>query len=305
MCNIWRSKIADSLKPADYLKLPKSLNDINITGGEPFLRDDLLEILDSIFKRCNPERLVISSNGFLTDRIVGLAKIILKRSYADRVIIALSLDALGKKHNEIRGVVNAFELVINTITELKRIGFNNIGLGFTFISGNEDQYLPVYEFAKKNNLNFGATIAHNAENYFSTDNNEKPDYKIIKKQTDYYIGEKIESFKKNELGKCYYMHGLAYYARTGKALVNCDAMRGSFFIDPRGNIYPCNILTDIAGNLLEADFKNIWQSRAADKIRCKTKNCPTACWMVCTAKPGIKKHWLKTGLWLIKRKLKQ
>jgi radical SAM protein with 4Fe4S-binding SPASM domain len=303
MCNIWQKKSSNEIKPEDLLRLPKSLDDINITGGEPFLRDDLIAILDNVFSRCNPSKLVISTNGFLTNKIIRIAEGILKKNYADRIIIAISLDAIGKKHDEIRGIPNAYQIVNNTIQGLKKIGFNNIGIGFTFMQGNEDEYLKVYEFSKKNNLNFGSTITHNSSNYFSTQDNKKPDFTTVQNQVDGYIKDNINSFQKASLGKCYYMHGLANYAKTGKALVSCDAMFGSFFMDPYGNIYPCNILSDIAGNILKTDFNEIWQSAQAEKIRCKTKNCPNPCWMVCTAKPGIKKHWLKAGFWMLRKKL--
>ena len=101
------------------------------------------------------------------------------------------------------------------------------------------------------------------------------------------------------------MHGISYYARTGKTLVGCDAMRGSFFLDPKGDIFPCNILSVKAGNILEKSFDEIWNSALSNIIRCKAKNCKTPCWMVCTAKPGIKKHWFKTGMWILREKVRR
>ena len=41
MCGIWSSKPVAELPPAAYARLPASLRDVNLTGGEPFLRDDL------------------------------------------------------------------------------------------------------------------------------------------------------------------------------------------------------------------------------------------------------------------------
>ncbi|MBT4071635.1 MAG: radical SAM protein, partial [Candidatus Magasanikbacteria bacterium] len=39
MCNIWKIKNSPELPVKEYEKLPRSLRDINISGGEPFLRD--------------------------------------------------------------------------------------------------------------------------------------------------------------------------------------------------------------------------------------------------------------------------
>ena len=44
----------------------------NITGGEPFIRTDLKDIVRELYKKS--DRIVISTNGFFTDRIVDLCK---------------------------------------------------------------------------------------------------------------------------------------------------------------------------------------------------------------------------------------
>jgi MoaA/NifB/PqqE/SkfB family radical SAM enzyme len=70
MCNIWQDDTKDGLHPKDFARLPKTLKDLNITGGEPFLRNDLVDIVREI-TNVNPKiRIVISSNGFLTAKII-------------------------------------------------------------------------------------------------------------------------------------------------------------------------------------------------------------------------------------------
>ncbi len=226
------------------------------------------------------------------------------RDYIDKINIAFSIDGTGKVHDEVRGVPDGFEMVMNTIKQLKEIGFDKIGFGFTFMSGNEEEYLKVYNLSKEMNLNFGVTIAHNAENYFGTDSNEDVNVEKLEKQVNTVIDEKIKTFNKAELGKSYYMKGIIHYAKTKKSMLPCDALYGSFFMDSKANIYPCNIRTETPGNLLEKTFDEIWNSDKANEIRENVvKKCPTPCWMVCTAKPAIKKHWFKTGMWILKKKI--
>jgi len=303
MCNIWQTPTGYELKPTEYLKLPAELGDINITGGEPFLRNDLLEIIDNIFTKCNPRKLVISSNGYLSERIIAVGQEILKKDYHSRVTIALSLDGIGDTHDKIRGVPGAFDLVLASIKGLQTIGFKNIGLGFTFLAGNENCYEAVYNLAKNMNLNFGATIAHNAEHYFSTQANCGIDSQAVAVQVNKTINEKIGSFAKNELGKCYFLHGLIFWSKTNKSILPCAALSDSIFLDPEGNIYPCNILNIKIGNLTVKDFDDIWTGEEAEKARKITTACPHPCWMVCTGKPAIKKHWLKAGIWILNRKV--
>ncbi len=70
MCNTWQHPSRKSEEfSSDLLdKIPEGLKFINITGGEPFLRDDLDQIVRMALKKT--KRLVISSNGYFTRRII-------------------------------------------------------------------------------------------------------------------------------------------------------------------------------------------------------------------------------------------
>lgn len=304
MCNIWQIEHGEELSPDVYRKLPAGMDEVNITGGEPFLRSDLVEIVDIIYETCQPKKLVIPTNGFLQDVIIEKAKLFLTKPYKDILTIAVSLDGIGEKHSEIRGIGNAFEKSVGTVKKLLVIGFKNTGFGFTFIPGNEEEYEKVYGLSKELGVNIGVSIAHNSENYFSTDSNEGIDAKKVDEQLSRTIKEKVKTFSKNELGKSFYMHGLIRFANSKEMILPCQAMTDSFFLDPKGDIYPCNILNDRVGNLKEKSFDEIWNSKEAEQARAKAKNCRQKCWMVCTAKPAIKKHWFRTGLWILKEKFK-
>jgi radical SAM protein with 4Fe4S-binding SPASM domain len=303
MCNIWKRKPEKEISPEILAKLPESLDDINISGGEPFLRKDLVRILDIVFDRCDPSKVVISTNGLLPEVITARVKEIMSKPYGDRVEVAISLDGIGAPHNYNRGIPDAYDRAVKTIDSLQAVGFKNIGLGYTFVQGTEESFAEVKKLADKKDLNLGVTIAHNSDNYFGTQDNDSPDPVKVKSQLKPLMKDKLQSLKKNELGKCYYLHGLNEYARTAKPILPCSALRDSFFIDPKGYIYPCNILNHAVGNLVQDDFSAIWESESAYKVRNTVKNCPTPCWMVCTAKPSIKRNKIKAGWWLVKSKI--
>ena len=73
MCNIWKLEPGPELAPEEYRRLPRTLRDVNITGGEPFLRDDIVDLVRVIDEHCNHPRIVISTNGFQRRRIVHAA----------------------------------------------------------------------------------------------------------------------------------------------------------------------------------------------------------------------------------------
>ena len=73
MCNTWQFPSApeDEITPQIVDKLPGGLKFVNITGGEPVLREDLSDIIQVALRKT--ERLVISTNGYYTERMVALA----------------------------------------------------------------------------------------------------------------------------------------------------------------------------------------------------------------------------------------
>ena len=74
MCDIWKMENSPELPVLEFAKLPSSLRDINLSGGEPFLRQDLAEIVAVVAKACPQARFVISSNGFATELILEQMK---------------------------------------------------------------------------------------------------------------------------------------------------------------------------------------------------------------------------------------
>ena len=71
MCNRYKapSKPEEEISIETIKKLPK-MYFTNITGGEPFIRTDLKDIVRELYKKS--DRIVISTNGFFTDRIVDV-----------------------------------------------------------------------------------------------------------------------------------------------------------------------------------------------------------------------------------------
>ena len=73
MCDIWNNPTEKSkeITPEELKILPK-VKFINITGGEPFIREDLDKIVEIAFSKS--PRVVISTSGWFEDRVITLAK---------------------------------------------------------------------------------------------------------------------------------------------------------------------------------------------------------------------------------------
>ena len=137
MCNRYKepSRPEDEIPVGTIRKLPR-MYFTNITGGEPFIREDLKDIVRELKKLS--DRIVISTNGFFTDRIIDLCK-----EFPD-VGIRISIEGLERTNNEIRGLENGFQRGYQTLCKLRSMGMKDIGFGMTVQDRNAVNIKPHY-----------------------------------------------------------------------------------------------------------------------------------------------------------------
>ncbi|MDO9399659.1 MAG: glycosyltransferase [bacterium] len=289
MCNIWKKEPVLELCPSDYNNLPKNLQDINITGGEPFLRNDLCEIIEIISKRCSKANIVISTNGFATDLILSQTKKIIE--IFPKIGIAISIDGIGEKHNETRGVVGGFEKSIKTIENLKKLGVKNLKIAFTLGDYNIKELSKVYNLANKLGVEFSLAITHSSENFFNKENKLNKKKELIK-QLNWLIKKELSSWSLKKWARAYFVYGAKVYIKTGKRILPDYSGKDNLFIDPFGDIYASGVSSQKIGEL--RNFQMF--SEIKNDQKCEQS------WMVCTARSAIKKHWFRVIVWIFKNK---
>lgn len=294
MCNIWKMKHVPALELNEYKKLPKTLKTINISGGEPFLRPDLPELIKIIKKTCPNAQIIISSNGFATDLIIDQMKKILKID--SRIGIALSLDGIGITHEKVRGIPGGYDKVLKTLKGLKDLGITNLRFAFTAGDYNIDDLNKVYDLAEDEGIEFTLAALHNAENYFQTTDNKIDAFDKFKKEFCLLIKKELKKANPKRWLRAFFAYGLLQFVLTGKRILPCYSGVDSFFLDPLGNVYPCDVSSQKLGNL-----KKIKNFNELKKVQ-KDKGC-TNSWMICTVRTSIKKHPVRVGLWILKSKL--
>ena len=126
----------------------------NITGGEPFMRDDLPDIVRELKNKS--DRIVISTNGFYTDKILDLAK-----EFPD-IGIRISIEGMEKTNNKIRGLENGFNKGYDTLVKLVDMGMKDIGFGMTVQDMNAADLLPLYDLSDELNMEFATASLHNS-----------------------------------------------------------------------------------------------------------------------------------------------
>ena len=134
MCNIWQNPTnpKEELKASDLRSLPK-LKFINLTGGEPFVREDIEEIVEECYR--HTDRIVISTSGYFEDRVIALAE------KFPNIGIRISIEGLSQKNDELRGRQGGFDRGLRTLLTLKRMGVKDIGFGCTVSNHNSKDML--------------------------------------------------------------------------------------------------------------------------------------------------------------------
>jgi MoaA/NifB/PqqE/SkfB family radical SAM enzyme len=264
-----------------------------VTGGEPFLREDLEDIINVLRKKTN--RLVISSNGFFTERILSLFK---KRK---DIGIRISIEGLPKANDELRGIKDGFDRGIRTLIELHHMGVKDIGFGITISDRNAKDMIELYHLSKMMGLEFATAAIHNSFYFHKFDNNfQNPEVAI--EELKKLIDELLKSRKIKDWFRAYFNYGLINYIKGSPRLLPCEMGHDSFFLDPTGEIFPCNVMEESMGNLKEKPFDEIWNSDKAKEIREKVKSCPNNCWMIGSVSQQMKKNIMVPLKWIIKHK---
>ncbi len=286
MCDIWKNRITNELLPQEFLKIPPSLVDINITGGEPFLRKDLVEIIANMKKAAPKARLVMISNGFMPHRAAeDLPKI---HTIDPKFAFRVSIDGIGKAHDEIRRIPGGFEKILKTLDVARTAGIKDLGVSFTAIDQNIQEIPKVRKFCVERNLEFSVTVATNSVIYFGPDkgsmrpkNQKNLEEQLLNLSRDHY-----GHLSPKEIVRGWFVKGLVDYMRTGKRSLPCDAGQGFYYMDSIGNVYTCHLKPWIMGNIRQDSLEAIFKRN----IHAKKVAACNACWMVCTAKSIMKKR---------------
>lgn len=300
MCDIWNNPTEKSkeITPEELKILPK-VKFINITGGEPFIREDLDKIVEIAFSKS--PRVVISTSGWFEDRVITLAK------KFPKIGIRISIEGLSCKNDELRGRQGGFDKGLRTLLMLKEMGVKDIGFGCTVSNNNSEDMLSLYRLSKSLGMEFATAAFHNSYYFHKTDNIITNKETVCSNFTKLIEMQMKENHPKSWF-RAFFNMGLINYIEGNRRMLPCEAGLINFFIDPYGEVYPCNGLEkkyweESMGNIRNVtSFMEIWESPQAEKVRNLVRKCPKNCWMVGTASPVMKKYIQHPLKWVLKNK---
>jgi MoaA/NifB/PqqE/SkfB family radical SAM enzyme len=296
MCNRYKapSKPEEEISIETIKKLPK-MYFTNVTGGEPFIRTDLKDLIRELYKKS--DRIVISTNGFFTDRIIDLCK------EFPQIGIRISIEGLEQTNNSIRGLPDGFNRGYSTLKKLVEMKHPDVGFGMTVQDRNANDLLALYKLSEQLNMEFATASLHNSF-YFVENKNIIHDRLMVAQNFEDLINALLDSNKPKKWFRAYFNHGLINYIFGQKRLLPCDMAFDTFFIDPYGDVMPCNGTKnkEVMGNLNKQSWDELWASKEADSVRNKVKHCDRNCWMIGSVSPAMHKYFLKPFFWVVKHK---
>ena len=298
MCNRYKapSRPDEEISLDTIKKLPR-MYFTNITGGEPFIREDLPDIVRELYTKS--DRIVISTNGYFTDRIIALAE------EFPEVGIRVSIEGLEQTNNEIRGLPDGFNRGYSTLKKLVEMKHPDVGFGMTVQDRNAPDLVPLYKLSNELGMEFATASLHNSF-YFVEAKNIIHDRPMVAKNFENLINELLKSNEPKKWFRAYFNHGLINYIYGQPRLLPCDMAFDTFFIDPYGDVMPCNGTKDkeVMGNLNEQSWDELWGSEQAERVRNVVRHCDRNCWMIGSVSPAMHKYIWKPAAWVLVHKTK-
>lgn len=303
MCNIWKFQThpSEEIDASYYEKLPAGLR-INITGGEPTLRPDIDKIFEILYPKSR--LLELSTNGYNTQKIVELAN-----KYPN-ILIRVSVEGLPKINDAKRGIKDGFDHALRTMLELKKTKCKNIGFSVVISPDNYKDLLYLYDLCVALDVELGNSAVHNSW-YFHKEDNQIESEEALR-QHELFVKALLTSKRRHikdrlkDYGRAYFNRSIHRRLRgdTDEYRPPCGALSDFFFIDPWGNVTPCNGSGEewIIGNIKEDTLKNIMASDKAREAMEKVRNCKRNCTFIVTERHDmVRRPWIPI-MWVLKNK---
>ena len=275
----------DELTLDEIEKMASKMDDLlflSVTGGEPFLRDDIVDIIKIFYTKNHLKNLVIPTNGFLKDRILKSVDQILKLCPDLGVNIGISIDDFEDEHDKLRGVKGSFKKAVDTFLELKKLKKNypklSIEIVTTMTTRNQNNLDRFYDFVlyelKPDAVNLSLVRGKPGDPSL-TEFDLNIYKKIVKRIQGAYINGQLAGYRNFSLSN--YAFSVRMIApqilirliEQDRYQLPCLAGTFSGVLYSNGDLFPCEMLSREIGNIREANYDliSLWKSEKALKIR--------------------------------------
>jgi MoaA/NifB/PqqE/SkfB family radical SAM enzyme len=269
-CNIWQLKPQNELTIEEIRKFAEAnpfFKIIELTGGEPFIRNDIVEIASTFSKYSHGLYAITMPTNSLVSKDLILSKVREMLKLKQKIVVTLSLDGYRELEDNIRGVNGNYDKVISLykeFSELKKSHKNfDFKFGYTMIGINQGKFFKTVEEVKKDlpevsitdfHINIGAT----SESYYGNNKDISSNIAVDKNVAIGELKEVINAYKKSigwhvfdivNVGEYIYLKGLLEYLEKGVNPFRRRIGEASIFVDNMGNVYPSILVEKKLGNI--------------------------------------------------------
>jgi MoaA/NifB/PqqE/SkfB family radical SAM enzyme len=289
-CGVWR-KSSDELSAEEWRQVFSKLGHapfyLTFTGGEPFLRADLPEVVIAGAEQCQPGVITIPTNGLLPKRIEDHVDRICEGAAHSQVGINLSLDGVGSEHDRIRDVPGNWDQAMETWQILKTLQARHKNLmlsvhtviskfnvdrlrdiveGLAFLE--PDSYITEVAEERVELDTVGWEITPSPESY-------APVADYLSAQARSVPASKTSEGTHRAMARLTRAFRAQYYQLAKRVLLEqsqaipCQAGWASGHIAPDGEVWTCCIRAEPVGNLRETgyDLRPIWFEQVGEMRR--------------------------------------
>lgn len=276
----------------------KSLLNVDITGGEPFLRRDIFEIVESYFINADVHSVYITTNGMYTNWTKEFIDKFIASGIKGNLIFSFSIDNFEAEHDANRRVKGLYNNVMNTYHLVKSYDKPNImaNIAITVTDHNYDKVIELYHYLKnEKGITAITAIIMREEGVV-----KKIDSEIKKRIHEAYtaltklmeediLNNNMEGYKRDIQGSLLNAKNIIVYKIISDTYLNkkyishCPAGALYGIIGANGEVYPCEILDRKLGNLRDYDmnFMELWNNKATSDTKKFIKDIDCNCTFEC------------------------
>jgi len=305
MCDSWKKDGKGDMNLEDiesvFRKLP-AMDAVRLSGGEPFVRNDFAEIVAMAQYILKPSMMQITSNGFLTERIIQTLE---DRDKDIPLWMLISIDGMKERHNQIRGIPTAFNKASETLRQLaprqKELNIR-LAVNQTIVDNQSmSQYRELHQWLKDLGVQHNVVFAYEESATYSTEQEKEVSNaaagnfqsfgNLSEDQVDSFLrilqDDLQEMSTTDKIAKRYYYKGMRNRLLRGKNSPNppCVALSTHLRLFPNGDVPTCQFNSRKAGNLLHQSYDEFLESEQRNTQRDWVRKCK-GCWAECEVVPN-------------------
>lgn len=282
-CNIWQMKPKGELtidEIREFAKRNTYFRWIELTGGEPFLRSDIVDIAKAFHENSKGLYILTMPTNSLCDHDMVERKVrqILELGIP-KIAITVSLDGYRELEDRIRGVKGNYDKAIDMFRRLQNLKreYRNLEVffGYTISKFNEGQLEKTFEEVSRDipglkRNSFHINVSQISSNYYSNGSLEiKPNSAKLVEDLTNFINKREGGIDPIQVVESSFLKKLLYYAKTGEPPMRSRSLDASLFIDSFGNIYPSIMWDKRISNIRDINFdiSRIWNSDYVNGLR--------------------------------------